>query len=393
MATSGLYQPIGRIDPVAPSPSILTSARPLPAAEIARVGGAALEALKVGEGDWGAHLAAVESALSRLWDDDDMYVKLRPAAQGLRDHLRAVSRQAAVDGGPGLDTDTLYRIADQTWRSGVSWNTIGCQQSFMEASCTDFTANRRTEPGSESGPIHTDPFTLYTPLSCDWIVDGTRLDDDALAINDVHSAWALARALWLGQGLPVDSTQPTLRRNAVDLTPAAGAVTLDVAAATLLSAYDNCTGGSGGATLHVPTVMMVGALGGVPGGGRIAEREANYYRAAMGALVSPGPGYPHGFSPQGATGFGPLVSGTASASAGTTSEVYQGNALNEVWVYISGPVEYALGPSVLPLTDIQARNYGRTNQRETWAQRLGLVRFDPCCVYACKVQNYAGAES
>jgi hypothetical protein len=226
---------------------------------------------------------------------------------------------------------------------------------------------------------------IYTPLECDWTTTDSeqQLAEAASQLTDAHTAWGIARALWLGDGLPDVDEQPTLRRSAVDVS-VSGPMDLDDACAALLSAYEQCTGGNGGATLHLPSVLVPGALGGIAGGGRVAWPEGNVYRAAMGAVLSPGPGYPHGASTVGVDGFGPKTGG---ADAATT---YKGNGLDEAWVYVTGPVEYAVGPiDPMSLTP----DASRTNRTEIIAERPAIVRFDPCCVFAVLARNTAGLVS
>ena len=403
---TGFWQPLGRVDPVAPVPSLLTTARPLPAVRIAQAYAAAVAALKDGS-DPRPHLAAMEEGLVRLGDDEihtgTGVFRLR--AEEARDAIRLAlldpePRQAGAVADAALTGDDMFRLVDQTWRTGITWNTLACQKSYPEVRCAtyDGVTTKRVDPSEEGTAVHADPFLVYTPLACDWASRGTRLADDATALTDVHTAYAMGQALWLGVGMHADSSIPTLRRNAVDVT-GGSAVTVDVGAAILLSQYEQATFGSGGAVLHVPSVLMVGAEGGIPGGGRIATRVADYYRGPLGSLVSPGPGYPHGASTQGANGNGPLISGTADSGAGTNTEVYAGNNLNEAWMFVSGPIEYALGPIVVLPTEDWQRRYGpagsggRTNQYEVWAQRMAIMRYDPCAIFGVKVQNYAGSVS
>lgn len=77
-------------------------------------------------------------------------------------------------------------------------------------------------------------------------------------------------------------------------------------------------------------------------------------------IVSPGPGYP---------GRNPVVVGApADPDAGTG------------WIYISGPVEYGVGPT-FSNTDEEG-HWRRGNSALVEAERLGIVRFDTCGVFA-----------
>lgn len=275
-------------------------------------------------------------------------------------------------------------LPDVEWRDGVAWSPASCIPSSNFPWCPA-EGQTKAASGGLSGAVGTKAFMIYTPVECDWTTTDSEaaLQEAASQLTDAHTAWGISRALWLGDGLPDLDTQPTLRRNAVDVT-VGGVMDLDDAVAALLSAYEQCTGGNGGAVLHVPSVLVPGALGGIAGGGRVAWPEGQFYRAAMGAVLSPGPGYPHGASADGVDGFGPKTGG---ADAATT---YQGNALDEVWVYVTGPVEFAVGPiDPMSLTP----DATRTNRSEVIAERPAIVRFDPCCVFAALAVNTAGLVS
>jgi len=247
---TGFWQPLGRVDPVAPVPSILTTARPLPAAQVATAYAAAVAALKDGS-DPRPHLASMEEGLARLGDDDNHTGtgQLRLAAVEARDAIRLAlsepeSRQAGAVADAALSGEALFGLADASWRTGITWNTLACQKTYPEVRCAtyDGVSTKRVDPSEEGTAVHTDPFLLYTPLACDWAHQGTRLADDATALTNVHTAYAMGQALWLGVGMIADSSVTTLRRNAVDVTGGA-AVTVDVGAAILLSQYEQATFG------------------------------------------------------------------------------------------------------------------------------------------------------
>lgn len=276
------------------------------------------------------------------------------------------------------------------WRTGIAWRPRGCRPSFAWPYCPAADDDKE-DPGTVTSPVQTDPFVIYTPLACEWATEERgAIDEDARNLTDVHSAYGLAQALWMGTGLPADSDQPTLRRSATAV-PQLGSNDLDDVVAELLLNYERCTGGSGGAVLHFPSYLMTGALGGIVGGGKVASKEGNTYVGPNGSVISPGPGYPHGASTAGAGGYGPLTGGAADADAGTDTETYAGNLDTEAWIYVSGPVEYGLG-DVVVLPDA-AQQTPRTNLYEVWGERPAIVRFDPCCVFAGKVLTTVGSIS
>lgn len=263
-----------------------------------------------------------------------------------------------------------------SWRSGVSWEDISCQPASSWPWCPEGDAEKDL-PVNGDGAVKAWPFMIYVPLSCDFRLDRDELERQARVTVEAKSAFRFARALWMGEGLPDSAEQPTLRRVATDISPGGSAVDLDDAVAVLLARYETATGGAGGATLHIPSVMLTGALGGVPGGSVVARLEGSVYRGPLGSVVSPGPGYPFGESTEGPDGFGPALDPEADPVE------YQGTADDEVWVYVSGPVEYALADPFLPEEAVTAAEL-RRNVTEVLAERPAIVRFDPCPVFAAR---------
>lgn len=271
----------------------------------------------------------------------------------------------------------------QSWRSGIAWQQFVCQGSYPWPECPPDDQPPR-EWSDLSGPVSSRPFWVYTPLECEWAGAQSVLPDAARALQEAHTAFGLARALWMGEGLPDAVSQPTLRTAATDTATAAD--DLDVVVAQLLGRYEQATQGLGGAVLHIPSILMTGALGGLPGGGKVATLEGERYRGPLGSLVSPGPGYPWGASVQGPDGFGPQVGGTDEAPE------FAGNAADEVWVYVTGPVEYAAGPVEVEVP--ATADALRQNTLMVMASRPLVFRFDPCPVFAALANNpYAGGGS
>lgn len=285
---------------------------------------------------------------------------------------------------PSILTSARPLSDDRDWSAGISWSPAGCIPSFSHPRCPSSPADKDTGAGL-GAPVQVDPFWIYTPLSCDWVTDGEAVAGPARDLTEAHTAERIGAALWMGEGLSADN--PTLRNSAVDVSiGGGGAGDLDDVVAALLANYERCTGGSGGAVLHIPSVLIPGALGGIAGGGRVAWPEGNFYRAALGAVVSPGPGYPWGASTAGEGGFGPIT------DPGPPAE-YAGNAIDESWIYVTGPIEYATTPvRVLPEEEADRRGL-RMNRYEVWAERQAIVRFDPCCVFAALAVSSAGAVS
>lgn len=284
---------------------------------------------------------------------------------------------------PSILTSARPLPEGTNWSTGVAWTPVSCHPSSAWPRCpssAQLAAGKAAATGLD-GAVHTDAFVIYTPLDCDWATQDD-VDSAAVEVTDVHTARGIARAAWLGEGLPDVADQPSFRRSATDVS---GGVTsaLDDALALLLAAYNAATGGLGGGVLHVPTTLLPAALGGTGGGARIAWPEGNLYRGPGGVVVSPGPGYPDGLSATGVNGFGPI-------SAEGPPTLYKGNGANEAWIYLTGPIEFAVGPvravSATP-------GVFRTNKIETLGERDAIVRFDPCSVFAVKTVNPAGVVS
>lgn len=319
----GPYQPVDPIAPARPSPSLLTSARDR-------------------SGDqFGANPAPVPP---------------NPAPEGALAPMR------------------------ERWRSGITWNTVDCNPAHNWERCPS-AVTTKADPTGLNPPVQTESFWIYTTLEVDWhnMTEEAPLDQYVLDLNEAHTPFAVARALWMGEGLPDDALQPTLRRNAADIT-VGDPMDLDDGIAVLLARYEAQTGGSGGAILHVPSQLAVsGLIGGAQGGARVAWPEGNLYRSVLGAVLCPGPGYPQGPSPQAApTGFGPKV-------ADGPPSTYKGTDSDEYWVYVTGPVEYALAQQrIVPAEERQQRAPMLMNKYQVWAERAGVVRFDPCAAFAVR---------
>jgi hypothetical protein len=226
------------------------------------------------------------------------------------------------------------------------------------------------------------PFVIYTPVECDYPVDGADLEALVADATEVHTPAAIADALWMGGDAYqlADTTQPTLRRSASNVSPA-GIMDLDDGIASLLTHYQLCTGGNGGAVIHMPGTLLTGALGGGGGGARVCWPEGNVYRGPHGCTVVAGPGYPEGFTIDGPNGTGPKFA--------SSPDRYWGNEMGTAWVYVTGPIEYAVGDvRVMPESESD-RSAFRQNRYEVWGERDAIVRFDPCCVYAVEVYNPA----
>lgn len=285
--------------------------------------------------------------------------------------------------GPSLLTAARPLPTGLNWSTGIAWSPM-CQVSYNLPYCPP-AVNRTAAADQEQ--VHTMPFVIYTPVSCDLPVDEADLDQAITDATEVHTAAAIAAALWMGDGLPTDAQDnniPTLRRSAWDVSidpddEDTTVMDLDDGVAQLLAHYEECTGGQGGALIHMPSQLVTYALGGGAGGARICWPEGTNYRGPSGSLIVPGPGYPNGRTPRGPFGAGPQLG----------ANNYMGNEANTSWIYVTGPVEYAVSPVRAIPEEQRDRVIPRTNIYEFWGERDAIVRFDPCCVFATEVANPA----
>lgn len=239
------------------------------------------------------------------------------------------------------------------WHSGISWRDsvplVGYRREFCDTSDA-------ADPGEITQPAFY-PYWIYVPYVCDWVTDDASFRDDAMSAADAVTPWHVARELWTGE---TEDENPSLQSVATDES-AADAVHPVTALGTLLEAYEDCSQ-SGGATVHVPTAAIASLLS-----HGVVKQQGDVYYGPNGSVISPGPGYPTA-----ATGTGPADADDPDAGAGN------------VWMYVTGPVEYALDPVAVPLTDLEAHFNRRTNRYEITAQRLAIHRFDPECVFAVR---------
>lgn len=248
------------------------------------------------------------------------------------------------------------------WASGISWRSTQSLVQHARAYCGS--GNLVGAPGLDKPEFY--PYMLYVPYSCDWVlpvaqrteegetitVDSYRAD--AVAAEEAMTAWNMARELWTGA---IEALNPSLQNTAVDKS-AVGAVHPTTALGMLLEAFSDCTQ-EGGAVIHAPLTAAVSLLR-----DGVVKQQGDVYYGPAGSIISPGPGYPTA-----ATGTGP-----SGADAGA------GN----VWLYVTGPVEYALGDIVVYPDGDEAFFNHRENRYEVTAQRQVIHRFDTHCVFAVK---------
>lgn len=277
------------------------------------------------------------------------------------------------------------------YRTGIEWMSDVCQPSYLEELCAPYDDDEGREAAGTRVRSTTVPFTVYTPFACEELTpeSAAKFEDSLREIALARRAYMLARALWMGEGVPSSVTDSegtevlpaTLRDVATDVSVGGGADDIDDVFAQLLLAYEEATQGLGGQTLHVPSSIIPAILE-----ANLIKLDGNRYVTAMGATVSPGPGYPSGPSETGENGAGPFTPTSPGPS-------YAGNDLGEAWVYITGPVEYSFDELVILPDEDERRMDRRTNRYEMWAVQHGVVRFDSCSAFAALVASPAGDVS
>lgn len=252
--------------------------------------------------------------------------------------------------------------ASVVWKSGVRWRGAACVPGYRWPYCGK--AEDRHAAKTISKPAFY-PYMIYVPYQCDEVLEEpqTTVDGETITVDSyIADAQAEAEAvtpfhvsqeLWTGA---IEALNPSLESVAADLGGSAAHPV--VALGQLLDAYalSDAQGGSV-PIVHAPWSVVVSLMG----HGLVNQVGDVYY--GPGCLISPGPGYPAGG-----------LSGPAAADAGA------GN----VWTYISGPVEYALGPIEVTPTGPNAHFDRRTNLFRVWAQRMAIHRFDTGCIFAKK---------
>lgn len=238
----------------------------------------------------------------------------------------------------------------EEWRSGVSWLPNGCSRAYGWQSCVDPPPLLPLEKCEPEYPAveQFDPFMVYVPEGC-LVSPGHGIDYNARARAslDAYTAGVVSKELATGMYAPGN---PSLE-NTAQVVATVGAVDAETALSLLLRARSN-DGWYGSHTIHVPLWL-------------IPSFESEYLldngRNTMGMVrVSPGPGYP-GRNP---VAFGPVAD----------------PAVGEGWIYVTGPVEYALGPIETPM-ELADQNK-LVNRAYHIAERPAILRFDTCGVFA-----------
>ena len=224
------------------------------------------------------------------------------------------------------------------WSGGVSFlQNCGGTSTW---SC-DFAGATKDIPQTQD-PVEFDPFIVYAGERCSGKPFTAELEQ--LARNKL----VRSRSGSMAQELHSSAYgNPGLVDSATDITPVGGAPCINNAIAGLLSAACDCSGGD--VVIHAPLVVLASLMQ-----YDLVKYEDGRYR--LGAYTVIVDCYPN-VEPDG---------GTPPAE-------------DEVWLYSTGPVEYAMGN-----VEVIQNFDNETNEDVVLAEQLSILRFDPCCVHAIR---------
>lgn len=249
----------------------------------------------------------------------------------------------------GLTTVASRLPASADWRNGIDWRPEGCRAPDVAPICGD-------AEKAESDPqtvVHFDPFMVYATDGCNdpW---ATNEELHARAVRELDMGFSalLAREL-----LSSSVGNPDLATAATDVS-GGGAVNWTAALAALLYNIRNA-GYVGDVWIHAPTWLEPAFL--ASNVGQVELSTGLLFSGTNPAIFD--------------AGYSGLVEPDGSATVAVPPE--------SGWVYATGPVEYGIGPV---LDDIANSSDNLSNNRFTVAERPGIVRFDPCHIFAALVE-------
>lgn len=228
---------------------------------------------------------------------------------------------------------------DADWQSGGVTFTSNCGGAHTWQ-CDYSGATKTIDDLGEA--VEFEAFLIYAAARCNGGLVPDRLREHVDIKLARGSSGALAYELATG-----DATgNPSLQSEAEDQTPGAG-ICVDAAIAALLSFAEDCGGGE--LTFHIPFVGLASLMK-----YHLVTFEGGVYRIGGHRIIVDA--YPN---------VGPDISGNVVATD------------DQVWVYVTGPVEFVLGSR-----EEYHQFTHRTNDDVLIKEQLAALRFDPCCVHA-----------
>jgi len=238
-----------------------------------------------------------------------------------------------------FDAATLIPSSEVDW-DGSGWKLYTACPEGAVWCCDDSDAIPmvpKRDPASGQS-ISFSPFTVYQITGC---AEGTSRLPENMTLNDTLAAQWLATNLqgWVSAGLEVGACGSLGLVDLPDLTPVIGPLSVAQAIARLVENRQR------DGLFDRPTIHM-------PGG--VFPYISNIDTLLRFVDIAVGPGY---------------------GIVNTILPVDNGG-----WAYITGPVEYALGPEVEVL-GADSLTERRRNYDDSLKERLAAVRFDPCGSY------------
>lgn len=254
---------------------------------------------------------------------------------------------------------------DADWQAlGIQHDPELCQQAWVWQKCSVVVPDGDPEEGDVVAKplnegieaVEFQPFLIEAnAASCEGLLGRLELlDPRARRTLQWNASRQLARAFSHPFPDGYANVNPNLTNTATDITDA-GPSSLTNTIQDLLKRAIDC-GATGDLTIHAPAWTLP----------RFLEE---YLIEQVGSTFKMGPhtvvldyGYPN---------IGPI--GSADAEA------------DEAWIYVTGPVEYALDRVFVPEQAAQGIAI-RLNDKDVLAMQLAIFRFDPCCVFAARAR-------
>lgn len=241
------------------------------------------------------------------------------------------------------------------WRQGVNFNTacVNTDETRLWY-CTDPEDAVDKVADDVGAPAVFNPFLVYSERDCSTWMDPDQLEE--LARIGLDRTLSTGVALQL-QTDAVGNGNPSLNSEAIDITPVTPVDIVNTISGLLTAA--SCSCGLPNPVFHAPLRSLPFFI----------ERQIVEWDNSRG-LWHMGP-YDFSFDCYSETG---------------PDDVTTDPDGSEVWLYVSGSVEWAIGPA-----DTVRRPESivvRTNEALSLIEHLSIVRFDTCCVYAARAELF-----
>jgi len=244
---------------------------------------------------------------------------------------------------------------------GVSHTPEHCGKPWVWQECTEATDEDPKPLNEAESPASFRPFMVeYNAQSCSGIPgDWHELEARARRGLAGRVSNGIARAISSASPDGQQNQSPNLPDAAVDITGVAPAGLANTIAGLLQDSFD--CGATGEQWIWLPAWVLPHLLE-----AQLVTQVGNVYKLGPHTVI-----LDQGFTGAPPTGVGSDPDVPASPDAAT----------GQAWVYVSGPVEFATGPTTI-LDDTTRGVSPRLNRANVIAGQLAIYRFDPCCVFA-----------